>query len=79
MCDPAKFSLLILFDFPFTGFVECHYAANMNGGRVLCIFGLELHEKERQELLSLAELEAIQVVLDISLMVRVAEGEADEC
>ena len=51
----------------------------MNGGRVVHSFCLEVHEKERQELLRLVELEAIQVALNISLMVRVAEGEADEC
>ena len=55
------------------------HAANINGGRVLRSFCLEVHEKERQGLLSLVELEAIQVALDISLLVRVAEGEADEC
>ena len=36
-------------------------------------------EKKRKNLLGLVELEAIQVALDISLVVRVAEREIDEC
>ena len=51
----------------------------MNGGWVFCSFCFDVHEKEGEDLLSLIELEPIQVALNISLVVLVAEGKADKC
>ena len=44
--DPAKFSLLILFNFLFTRFIKGYYAANMDAGTVLCSICLEVKEEE---------------------------------